>query len=157
MSSTPDEPRAQALRERLTGTEAESYVDAPHQICFSVRDSAVVTSDGAVMLPRDGDETALAARLGHLLEHVVRGTLRPGTDCDVLVHEALQREASAYALEIRLRDRFGLGAADFVDLETAYRREGETGILNWLIEHPEGGVGVDALGRSYQDRCEAGQ
>lgn len=157
MSSAPDESRAQALRARLTGTEAEGYLSTPHQVCFGIRGPAVVTTDGAVLLPRDGDDIALAARLGHLLEHVTRGTLRPGTDCDALVHEALQREASAYALEIRLRDRFGLGTADFVDLETAYRREGEAGILSWLVAHPEGGAGVDALARSYQERCEAGQ
>lgn len=157
MGAALDEPRAEQLRARLRGTEAASYLDAPHHICFSVRGPAVVVNASAVvLLPRDGDDAALAARLGHLLEHVVRGTLRddPNASCDDLVGEALEREASAYALELRLRDRFELGPADFVDLEAAYRAEGERGILDWLVAHPEGGAGIDALARSYLERCE---
>ena len=156
MSAVPDETRADRLRARLEPTEAAGYLDAPHRICFSVRGPAVVTDEGAVLLPRDEDDDALAARLGHLLEHVVRGTLSDdrSQSCDARVHRALQREASAYALELRLRDRFGLEEAPFVDVERAYRAGGEQGILSWLEANPEGGRGIDALGRSYRARCE---
>lgn len=156
MAARPDETRAARLHARLEGTEAASYLEAEHQICFSAQGPAVVTNESVVLLPRDGDEAALAARLGHLLEHVVRGTLRddPSETCDALANEALHREASAYALEIRLRDHFGLGRASFIDLEAAYRRGGEPAILAWLEAHPEGGAGVDALLRSYRERCE---
>lgn len=157
MGARPDEARATRLRARLEGTEAAGYLAAEHRICFTVHGPAVVTDEGDVMLPRDERDDALAARLGHLLEHIVRGTLRndPAASCDVLVAEALRREASAYALEIRLRDGFGLPRAPFVELETAYRATGEPGILAWLEAHPEGGAGIDALARSYHQRCEA--
>ena len=91
MGARPDEARATRLRARLEGTEAAGYLAAEHRICFTVHGPAVVTDEGDVMLPRDERDDALAARLGHLLEHIVRGTLRndPAASCDVLVAEAL--------------------------------------------------------------------
>lgn len=156
---------ADLLRARLRSTdEGRQLLDALGETevryCFGDADVPMITDERVLVLDRDMDDAELAARTGHLLDHVVHGSpfpaeVPPGADCDALVRSALEAEARAYALELRLRRALGVGTARYAfEPEAARASDPAEVILAYLLAHPEGGPGLDALGAGYRMRCE---
>ena len=168
--TAPDEDGARALIARLASTpEGEGVVrrlgsQAP-RVCVGRVPVSAVTTDGTILLDAALDEAEAAARLGHLLVHVVEGL--PGAasaggaaagGCDAEVARALAAEARALALELRLRRALGVRAprlryeleGDFWEAEPGAR---EGLILGYLAAHPGGGPGIDAIAEGYARRC----
>jgi len=162
-----DQPaRAERLRGLLGSTEdgralLDALGESEVRFCFGTIEVPVVTSERVLLLDTRAADPESAARAGHLLQHVVRGApmpaeIAPGVDCDAVVLAALEREAAAYALEIRLRRALGVHERRYA-FEDAYAEAGEHAILDYLVEHPEGGPGMDGLGAAYRQRCELGR
>ncbi len=157
--------REQRLRAHLASVSEsarllEDLGETEVRFCFGGIEVPLVSEDRVLLLSRDGDEKELAARVGHLLLHVHRGSPFPdriaaGDDCDAVVDRALRAEAPAYALEIRLRRAFGVRDMRY-EFERTFWEEGrdESVILEYLRDHPEGGPGIDGLGAAYYQRCE---
>ena len=161
----PDGPREAALRARLSADpEAATLLRgaAPLAFCFGPDVEPAVTTDGAVLLPLALSLPATAARAAHLVRH-----RRPGSpltalpvsatpaDCARWVEAALDEEARAHALELRLLDAAGEPSAlPFRDAARAapegHRHEP---ILRWFHEHPDGASAVPPLAASYAARC----
>ncbi len=165
-----DQPgRADALRARLgTTEEGRALLEAlgPTDVrwCFGAIERPVVQDDRVLLLDRDMDEAELAARAGHLLHHVVHGAplgaIDRHTDCERAVRQALEREAQAYALELRLRRALGVPTARYefeAPFFAADPADGERLVLDYLLTHPEGGPGIDGLARAYRERCDRGR
>lgn len=149
--------RTGRIEQRLgTTTEGRRLLElrpAETAVCYGPVAPSVVTLDEVLLVDeRLGDDEA-AARVAHLLMHVVEGNpLRldgPG-DCETKVTAALVAEGAALALEVQLRDTFGVtepvGPLPF-------ERADPAAIAGWLHDHPEGAEGVAPLGRDYRDRC----
>jgi hypothetical protein len=135
----------------------------PPRICFGSTAVSTITNDGVVLLDRELGEREAAARLGHLLAHAVEGMpmAHPrARDCDAQVDEALVQEASALALELRLRRALGVTEPrlayafedDFWRAPVAGR---EPLLLDYLRAHPDGAPGLDGLLSGYRRRCLA--
>ena len=134
--------------------------------CFAPGSPAVVVGEGTLLLDGDDPELESAARLGHLLHHVRAGLPYPAegvareADCDAVVRLALDREAPAWALELRLRAALGVTTPvrDY-PFEAAYWRapeaEREALVRAYFDEHPGGGGDVDGLAAAYRARCES--
>lgn len=85
-------------------------------------------------------------------------------DCDSRVDHALTKEAQAFGVELRLRQALGVLSQENTppalpfEFESAFGKlpalEGEALIKNYLVDHPHGGPGVDALAASYLKRCK---
>lgn len=162
----------QARGERLLGLlatvdEGRALVDALFgrevRFCFGSIDVPMVAGERVLLFDARAGDAEAAARAGHLLHHVVHGAPLPreiarDAACDALVRDALRREATAYALELRLRRALGVTQARY-EFEAAYfaaadARAGERAIEAYLVAHPDGGPGIDALGAAYRERCE---
>lgn len=162
-----DDSRARAVSALLATTREgqgllarDARRDRP--ICFAAIDETVARDDGVIVLDDRASDRESAARLGHLLHHVIEGPPlddRAGTtDCDARVETALAREATAYALELSLRRSLAVAAP-----RARYPFEPAPGeplppaesIASWLASHPDGGSGVPPLARAYRERCEA--
>jgi hypothetical protein len=161
-----DEARARSLVARLEGApEGAAIVGrmpaGAARVCFGKVPVSAVTPEGVVLLEVSLADAEAAARLGHLLLHVVEGSPAPRAgeaDCDAAVRRALGAEAAALGLELRLRRALGVEAP-------AMRYEFEEGfwgaapgdrealVLAYLEAHPHGGPGVDALAEGYRRRC----
>ena len=99
------------------------------RVCYGDAHEGSLQTDGALMLQRDRPLAANAARLGHLLHHLVRGlpldetTVRASTlPCGELVRKADLAEQTAHQLESDLRRGFGLPPLPFEDLRDQYRQ-----------------------------------
>jgi hypothetical protein len=99
------------------------------RVCYGDAHEGSLQTDGALVLQRDRPPAANAARLGHLLHHLVRGlpldetTVRASTlTCSELVRNAGLAEHTAYQLESELRRGFGLPPLPFEDLREQYRQ-----------------------------------
>jgi len=99
------------------------------RVCYGDVREGLLQTDGVLVLQRDRPLAANAARLGHLLHHLVRGlpldetTLRASTlTCSELVRDADLGERAAYNLEGDLRRGFGLSPLPFEDLSGEYRQ-----------------------------------
>lgn len=159
--------RAQTLQAALRSTdEGRALLDelgaTEVRWCFGAIEVPVVQDDRVLVLDRGMDDAELAPRAGHLLHHVVRGAPFPASverdaDCDRVVHEALEREARAYALELRLRRALSVETARY-EFEAAYfaadASEGDRVIFDYLLSHPQGGPGIDGLAAAYRQRCD---
>jgi hypothetical protein len=159
-----DAAREERVRALLEGVEeTRSLARTSAIFCFGVREISVVTTDAELMIDERPDDPEVAARVAHLLEHVVRGypmSDEPGGDCDERLETALDREASALALELRTRRALNVTAPRTrFEFEQAYFEHTEpeaTEIIDrWLHEHPAGGPGVEGLAIAYRERCEA--
>jgi hypothetical protein len=159
-----DAAREARVRDLLASVaETERLARARATFCFGVRDISVVTTDAELIIDGRPDDREVAARVAHLLHHVVDGypmTDEPGGDCGERVETALDREASALALE--LRTRRALDVTDprtRFDFEESYfsldEPEATESIDRYLHEHPTGGPGVEGLAIAYRERCEA--
>jgi hypothetical protein len=81
-----------------------------HTLCWGEPETSVVDSDGRLLLDRRLADAEAAAKLGHLLQHLVEG-MPLAEGCSGL-EAAVVRETKAHALEARLRHTFGAPPAD---------------------------------------------
>jgi hypothetical protein len=130
------------------------------RFCFGRIDVPVVSEGRLLLLDQSADDAPLAARTAHLFLHIVNGPPVPdeiarGADCDAIVDRALHAEARAYAVEVRLRRELGVAGVRY-EFEPAFwaSEDGERTIYEYLVAHPDGGPGLDALGTAYRQRCE---
>lgn len=128
-------------------------------LCFGTGIEPGVTPDGVIRLDAGASDIEAAARAAHLALHAARGSLLAGPPpggCRAWLGQAIDEEAEAHALELRVLDRGGAIAPwPFA----AYARKASEGeqvrlIRRWLIDHPDGGGGIPGLVRAYAARCE---
>ncbi len=136
--------RTQAVLRRL-GAHAEGKglrdaLGSQPVVCYGNVPEGVLHTNGVVVLQKDHAVSANAARLGHLVFHLVHGfpldeeQARAGAvGCDELVKIADRAEHAAHTLENTLRLAFGLPPLAFEDLSGAYRQRCEA-----LREHSTG-------------------
>jgi len=153
----PDPERRARLVELLQDVpEARRLLARDVPICFGAVPVSAVDDQPVVLMESDRGDASAAARYAHLLMHLVDGSpFVPGEDCDLVVERALDREAAAYALELRVLRSLGGGPSAYPALEAAYDASAEDGVRGWLAENPHGGAGVDGLAAGYRARCEA--
>jgi len=165
--SSRDDVRENQIRALLAtapeGRQLLADLDGPLRICFGEALESGIRPDGTVTLdPRAGDGEC-AARLGHLIHHAVVGSPLaglddPSRDCERVVAEAVEAEAHAHALEIVLRQRFGVEDPVLVyPFEAEVRRVPETEraavISAYFLAEPRRG-GASGLVRAYRRRCQ---
>lgn len=150
-----DATRAGAIHAQLAADpEARAMLRdaAPIALCFGPEIEPGVTPDGALLLPLEMPAPLVAARAAHLVHHLRAGSpfaSPPHGECARWVERALDEEAEAYALELRLvRAAGATSSLPFASLDPD-----RATIRRWLHEHPEGGPGVPALANDYAARC----
>jgi hypothetical protein len=163
-----DEARAEVLIAALDrvpeGREVRNVAPnlAATRVCFGPAAVSASTSDGVVLLDAALGDAEAAARLGHLLLHVKRGSPlvlpEDRAGCDAAVDRALAAEADALALELRLRRALGVAAPkmSYAFEEPFWKAEPEARtplVLAYLRAHPQGAPGLDALAAGYARRC----
>jgi hypothetical protein len=127
-----DAKRTQAvvarLRSRPAGKELLAALERVPAICYGDVKEGVL-EDTVVVLQRDRPAPANAARLGHLLHHLVHGlpfneavVREGGQDCGEVAANANGFERSAHQLETELRKAEGLPSLPFEDLSEQYRQ-----------------------------------
>lgn len=139
--------------------------DVQPAYCFGSISIPSVTDRHAVLLNASHPLAESASRLGHLLTHITGEMPMQKTagDCEAQVDRALSREAKAFEVELKLRKELGVGlphaprpALPF-EFEAEFWKtpesERESLIKRYLIAHPDGAPGVDALASSYKKRC----
>ncbi len=130
-------------------------------VCFGQVDLSVVTTEGIVLFDKTLDDDEGAARLGHLLAHIVDGMPMANprdADCEAQVNDALHLEAKTLSLELRLRRDLHVRAKrqvyEFEDRYWATEEPiREQFLWDYLRDHPDGGPGLDALANGYAKRC----
>lgn len=118
-----------ALAEVPEGRALMDRVEGPLRVCFGHPGPGVLDEEGVLRLSGAAPPAVEAARLGHLLRHVLEGPPLPagpaaGQSCDVLVAIAMTEESAAHDLERRLRAALGVAAPldpDLEALEADYR------------------------------------
>ena len=131
--TAPDEQRSDSVMARLRANESGAALLARLGraliICYGDVREGVLQSDNAMVLQRDLPIAANAARLGHLVFHLVHGApfdeaaaSSSSLSCAELVKRAAAMERQAYALEDKLRKSFGLPPQAFEDLSALYER-----------------------------------
>jgi hypothetical protein len=101
---TADAARTGAVEARLAqDAEGASLLEAAgsRAVCWAATDESAVDAERRLLLDVRMNEEAAAARLGHLLDHVVHGVPLAGGCADLARAEAQERRA--HALEARLR------------------------------------------------------
>lgn len=158
--------QAARIRERLASfPEGRALLDDLHvevRFCFGEIDVPVVSEDRLLLMDRRADLAEQTARAGHLLHHVVAGLPFPDevaadADCEAIVDAAVEREAGAYLVEVRLRRAQNQTAARYEfepDLWAAAEPEREALVARYLREHPGGAPHIDGLVAGYRQRCE---
>jgi len=154
------------VEERLRSTdEGAALLDAlPVNVryCLGEIDNPVVSDGRLLVLDERVERPERAARVGHLLHHVVHGLPLPDPlpehpDCEALVETALDREAEAYALEATLRAAFEVPPTRYEFEPEVRAAEGDARVAivrRYLAEHPDGAQNVDPLGTAYRQRCD---
>lgn len=170
-----DEGRTRALLARLRSDAegerlAARLAERASIVCFGDIPISSVTPGRTFLMDSRLGEMESAARLGHLVMHAVDGApmsamerdaSEPARDCARQVDEALSAEARAFALELRLRRAFGVHASSSPTLAYAFEDDfwkaapeaREPLLKAYLLEHPDGAPGVDALASGYLKRC----
>ncbi len=131
-----DRRRTQRVRRRLTAHQAGARLLAAAgrvpTLCYGDVREGVLRTDGILVLQRDRPLAANAARLGHLLHHLVYGLpvdenhLRTSElGCSELANRADVEEHATHKLENDLRRSFGLPPLAFEDVADAYRQRCE--------------------------------
>ena len=131
-----DSKRTQAvlhrLRSQAQGVGLLAALGRVPVVCYGDVRDGILQTDGAVVLQKERAVNANAARLGHLLHHLVHGLpfdekiVRSGAlACDVLVARADVAERAAHKLENLLRHALRLPPLPFEDLSDGYRQRCE--------------------------------
>jgi hypothetical protein len=139
--TTADAKRTQAALRRLRslgqGHRLLGELRRPFVVCYGdVHEGILETGrdgkTGLLLLQRDRSAAANAARLGHLVHHLVHGppldeqTVRTSKlSCGELVRNAELAEHAAHELENDLRQAFRLPPLAFEDLSDDYRQRCE--------------------------------
>ncbi len=144
------------------GREVRDAAPNPPRVCFGPAATSVLTSEEVVLLDSALGEAEAAARLGHLLLHVKRGSplVLPAdrAGCAAAVESALGVEAEALVLELHLRRALGVATPQIPYTfegsfwEAAPEARTEL-VLAYLRAHPDGAPGLDALAAGYARRC----
>jgi hypothetical protein len=121
-----DPPRTSRVADALgRNSEGKPLLDAArgrYQVCWGEPSVPVIDAQRRLLLPRGATDAEAAARMGHLLLHVVEGIpLADGCGTRAL---AEQQEKKAHALEARLRAALGASPLPETALENvlaAYR------------------------------------
>lgn len=75
--TTPDRSRTRAelawLRSQSQGNRLLAALKSPAMVCYGDVPEGILHSDGVLVLRRDRSRVANAARIGHLLHHVLHG------------------------------------------------------------------------------------
>jgi len=169
-----DTERAARVGARLSsvpeGRELTRYLDT-HVMCFAEGGIGVITPTHQLLLASELDDGEDAARLGHLLVHARDGLpleedeaprRHAALDCDARVAQALDREAVAHVVEVRLQAALDVRprrhAFEFTADVLASPNEAEAIALvrRYLDAHPTGAPGIDGLAAGYRQRCAAG-
>jgi hypothetical protein len=117
------------LRSQQSGKRLVAQLGRAPRICYGNVREGVVQSSGVLVLQRDRSLPSNAARLGHLLFHLVHGL--PFDDaiartsplsCGELVQAAGAAEKRAHRMESNLRKAFGLAPLPFEDLSPDYAK-----------------------------------
>jgi hypothetical protein len=116
------------LRSQAQGEGLLAALGRVPVVCYGNVREGILQTDGAVVLQKDRAVNANAARLAHLLHHLVHGLpfdeklVRSGAlACDALVSKADRAERVAHKLENHLRHAFRLPPLPFEDLSDSYR------------------------------------
>lgn len=161
-----NERRVQRLWDRLDdapeGAALVLRTSAKPLVCFGPTEHSVVTTEHIMLLDTAMDDNEAAARFGHLLMHVVEGMpMRENQagNCDARVDAALREEARALSYELRLRRQLGVQAKRIqYEFEEPYwatsEQEREPFVWKYLLDHPEGAPGIDALASGYAKQCQ---
>lgn len=162
---TANENRARRLWDRLDDAPEGAAVIARASslplVCFGQVDLSMVTTEGIVLFDNTLDDDEGAARLGHLLAHIVDGMPmgKPSdADCETQVNDALRLEAKSMSLELRLqRDLRVRAKRQAYEFEAGYWAAEESNrekfLWDYLRAHPNGAPGLDALANGYAKRC----
>lgn len=165
--SRSDPARAERLEALLSETvEGQAVLDASgvraNTVCFADNARGVLGPNAFVVLPSRAQAKDNAARLGHLLLHLVEGppTIDQGAaeGCEARVDLALRAEARGHALELRLRRELDvidrLVAYPFeARLRAASAAEQERVILEWFRDHPAGSPAVPGFAEIFTEQC----
>lgn len=166
-SDTARAARLQRALERTTlGSELWARARADERsICFAEVELGTVSSTGPIVLPQAVGDAENAARLGHLLDHVVRGPpfpdrVEPSASCAALVDAGVRAEAAAHVLELGLRRELGVEApqAPFPfesELRGAPKAQWEALVVGYMLEHADGEPGLPGFASTFARRCEA--
>ena len=164
-----DEARAARVLDTLAASPSSRSLAARASeleptLCFGPADISLVRTDRVLLVDRRLPDDEAAARVAHLLLHLVDGpplrVPRSVRDCDAAVARAMDAEAVALARELDVRRELGVTRPVIrYEPEDAFRRapapERATLVREWLRAHPLGGEGVDALRPAYDARCRA--
>jgi len=165
-----DAGRGEALVEKLEDAPGGGQIvraareTRAFSVCFGRIGVSAVTTEGAVLMDEALGREEGAARLGHLLQHVARGSplvLPKEGSCEEATARALEKEAEALSLELMLRRALGVSAPRVrYEFEANYwstnEKERVPLVLEYLRAHPDGAPGIDALGSAYARRCREG-
>jgi hypothetical protein len=135
--ATPDPRRSEAtlalLRTREDGKSVLGQLACGLTICYGEVPEGIVQSDGVLVLQNSSSKPANAARVGHLLLHLLRGApldevaVRAGTlPCNQLAGKAREAEQQAHRFETLLRKAFGLEPLAFEDLFDSFTKRCQT-------------------------------
>jgi hypothetical protein len=98
-------------------------------MCYGDVSEGIVQTDGVLVLQRDRSPAANAARLGHLLLHLVQGppldeeaAHKRERSCKELTEWANTMEKSAHDFESQLRKKFGLAPLPYEDRSGEYAK-----------------------------------
>jgi len=172
-SLAKNEDRARRLWDRLDdapdGALLMTRTSSLPLVCFGKVDLSVVTTEGIVLFDNRLDDDEGAARLGHLLAHIVNGMPMANprdVDCETQVNDALQLEAQALSLELRLRknlqrDVQKRAKRQAYEFEAGYwateEPKREQFLWDYMRAHPNGAPGLDGLAHGYAKRCRGSQ
>lgn len=165
---TEDAPRAARIAARLAsvaeGRALGRHLEG-HVLCFAPDGLGVISEERQLLLSEALGDGENAARVGHLLVHARDGLpLEYGsvTDCDARVARALDREALAHVVEVRLQVALGVTPRHFAFEFAAEVMAADDDasavalVRRYLNEHPTGAPGIDGLSAAYHQRCAAG-
>lgn len=117
------------MKKQPQGQELFQRVGRPLVVCYGDVREGVVQDDDLIVIQRDRTVPAQAARLAHLLAHLVwwppfpKDQIRASHDpCPAVAATAMENEARAARLENELRTTFRLAPLPDEDLQRTYEQ-----------------------------------
>jgi hypothetical protein len=114
-----------------------------------------------MLLDDEAGDAETAARLGHLMVHLVEGfpPITPRSACEAWIARVVEAEVRAHVLELELRRELGVtDPRRSFPFERDYYRAAPNRraavVRDYFVAHPEGGPGVPGFISIYRARCE---